>query len=151
MFFNSLNFAIFLPLVFLFYWLVGRNSKRLQNSILIIASYYFYSCWDWRFLFLLVFSTFLDYFTAIQIEKGKTNTFRKFWFWLSITVNLGFLGVFKYYDFFALSMANLISSFGFYANPWLLKLILPVGISFYTFHGLSYIIDIYKKRIKAEQ
>lgn len=151
MFFNSLSFAVFLPLVFLFYWLVGRTSKRAQNSILIIASYYFYSCWDWRFLFLLLFSTFLDYFTAIQIEKGRTNKSRKFWFWLSIIINLGFLGVFKYYDFFAISMANMISSFGFHANPWLLKLILPVGISFYTFHGLSYVIDIYYKRISAER
>lgn len=151
MFFNSLNFAVFLPLAFLLYWFVGRSSKRAQNSILIIASYYFYSCWDWRFLFLLVFSTFLDYFTAIQIEKGQTIKSRKFWFWLSIIINLGFLGVFKYYDFFAISMANMISSFGFYANPWLLKLILPVGISFYTFHGLSYVIDIYYKRITAER
>ena len=151
MFFNSLNFAVFLPLAFLLYWFVRRSSKRAQNSILIIASYYFYSCWDWRFLFLLVFSTFLDYFTAIQIEKGQTIKSRKFWFWLSIIINLGFLGVFKYYDFFAISMANMISSFGFYANPWLLKLILPVGISFYTFHGLSYVIDIYYKRISAER
>jgi D-alanyl-lipoteichoic acid acyltransferase DltB (MBOAT superfamily) len=151
MFFNSLSFAVFLPLVFLIYWLVGRASKRLQNSILIIASYYFYSCWDWRFLFLLVFSTFLDYYTAIQIEESTSNKSRKFWFWLSILVNLGFLGVFKYYDFFAISMANMIGSFGFHANPWLLRLILPVGISFYTFHGLSYVIDIYYKRISAER
>lgn len=151
MFFNSLNFAVFLPLVFLIYWFVGRSSKQVQNSILIVASYYFYSCWDWRFLFLLLFSTFLDYFTAIRIEKSVTKNNRKFWFWLSIMVNLGFLGVFKYYDFFAISMANMIGSFGFHANPWLLKLILPVGISFYTFHGLSYVIDIYYKRISAER
>ena len=151
MFFNSLSFAVFLPLVFLFYWSIGKNSKRTQNTILIIASYYFYSCWDWRFLFLLIFSTFLDFFTALQIEKGKSIKSRKFWFWLSIIVNLGFLGVFKYYDFFATSMANMIGSLGFNANPLLLKLILPVGISFYTFHGLSYVIDIYYKRISAER
>ena len=151
MFFNSLSFAVFLPLVFLFYWSLGQNSKRTQNTILIIASYYFYSCWDWRFLFLLIFSTFLDFFTALQIEKGKSIKSRKFWFWLSIIVNLGFLGVFKYYDFFATSMANMIGSLGFNANPLLLKLILPVGISFYTFHGLSYVIDIYYKRISAER
>jgi alginate O-acetyltransferase complex protein AlgI len=151
MFFNSLSFAIFLPLVFLFYWSLGQNSKRTQNSILIIASYFFYSCWDWRFLFLLVFSTFLDFFTALQIEIGNTTKTRKFWFWLSIIVNLGFLGVFKYYDFFATSMSSMINSFGFKANPYLLKLILPVGISFYTFHGLSYVIDIYYKRISAER
>ena len=151
MFFNSLSFAVFLPLVFLLYWSLGQNSKRTQNTILIIASYYFYSCWDWRFLFLLIFSTFLDFFTALQIEKGKSIKSRKFWFWLSIIVNLGFLGVFKYYDFFATSMANMIGSLGFNANPLLLKLILPVGISFYTFHGLSYVIDIYYKRISAER
>jgi len=103
MFFNSLAFSIFLPIVFILYWFVFNKNKSTQNAILIIASYYFYSCWDWRFLFLLVFSTFLDYYTGIQIEKSKTETTRKFWFWLSITVNLGFLGIFKYYNFFAAS------------------------------------------------
>ncbi len=115
-----------------------------------MASYYFYSCWDWRFLFLLVFSTFLDYFTGIQIEKSNSGKSRKFWFWLSILVNLGFLGVFKYYNFFATSFAEMFTSFGFKVSPMLLNVILPVGISFYTFHGLSYVIDIYYKRIKAE-
>ena len=138
-------------MVFFLYWAVGNSSKKIQNIILILASYYFYSCWDWRFLFLLVFSTFLDYFTAIKIEKSKEETPRKIWFWLSISINLGFLGVFKYYNFFAVSMANMLHSFGFEANPLLLKLILPVGISFYTFHGLSYVIDIYYKRITAER
>ena len=151
MFFNSLHFAVFLPLVFLLYWVVGNSSKKIQNIILILASYYFYSCWDWRFLFLLVFSTFLDYFTALKIEKSEKEIPRKIWFWISIGINLGFLGIFKYYDFFAVSMANMLHSIGFEANPLLLKLILPVGISFYTFHGLSYVIDIYYKRITAER
>lgn len=151
MFFNSLHFAIFLPLVFLLYWYVGRSSKKLQNIILILASYYFYSCWDWRFLFLLVFSTFLDYFTALKVEQSEKESSRKIWFWVSVSINLGFLGIFKYYDFFAVSMANLLNSLGFQANPLLLKLVLPVGISFYTFHGLSYLIDIYLKRIKSER
>lgn len=150
MFFNSLGFAIFLPIVFLMYWLFGNRSKKIQNTILILASYYFYSCWDWRFLFLLVFSTFLDYFTGIKIEKSETSNSRKFWFWLSIIVNLGFLGVFKYYNFFATSFADLLQNVGIKANPLLLDVILPVGISFYTFHGLSYVIDIYNKKIKAE-
>lgn len=150
MFFNSLAFAIFLPIVFFLYWFVFNKTKSTQNALLIIASYYFYSCWDWRFLFLLVFSTFLDYYTGIQIEKGKSEQSRKFWFWLSILVNLGFLGVFKYYNFFAASFAELLNSAGFKASPLLLSVILPVGISFYTFHGLSYVIDIYYKRIKAE-
>jgi len=99
----------------------------------------------------LVFSTFLDYYTAIKIEKSEKTTTRKIWFWLSITINLGFLGLFKYYDFFAISMGNMLHSVGFEANPLLLKLILPIGISFYTFHGLSYVIDIYYKRITAER
>lgn len=150
MFFNSFAFAVFLPIVFLLYWFVFNKTKSSQNALLIIASYYFYSCWDWRFLFLLVFSTFLDYYTGIQIEKGKSERHRKFWFWLSILVNLGFLGIFKYYNFFAASFSELLNSVGIQASPILLNVILPVGISFYTFHGLSYVIDIYLKRIKAE-
>jgi len=151
MFFNSLSFAIFLPIVFFLYWFVFNSSKKAQNTLLIIASYYFYSCWDWRFLFLLVFSTGLDYFTALKIENSRSKAERKTWFWISVGVNLGFLGVFKYYDFFAVSFSKLIEGFGMQANPFLLNLVLPVGISFYTFHGLSYIIDIYKERIKAER
>jgi alginate O-acetyltransferase complex protein AlgI len=150
MFFNSLSFAIFLPVVFLLYWFVFNKNKSSQNLILILASYYFYSCWDWRFLFLLVFSTFLDYYTGIRIEKAKTVIGRKFWFWLSISINLGFLGIFKYYNFFADSFSQLLNGFGLQTSPLLLNVILPVGISFYTFHGLSYVIDIYLKRIKAE-
>jgi alginate O-acetyltransferase complex protein AlgI len=151
MFFNSLAFAIFLPIVFVLYWFVFNKSKRTQNILLLIASYYFYSCWDWRFLFLLVFSILLDYFTAIQIENSTNTKVRKFWLCLSVGVNLGFLGVFKYYDFFASSFSDLLGSFGLHSSPFLLNIILPVGISFYTFHGLSYIIDVYYKRIKAEK
>jgi alginate O-acetyltransferase complex protein AlgI len=150
MFFNSLAFAVFLPIVFVLYWFVFNKSKKAQNAILILASYYFYSCWDWRFLFLLVFSTFLDYYTGIQIEKGKSESQRKFWFWLSIIVNLGFLGIFKYFNFFADSFSNVLNTVGIQSSPIVLNVILPVGISFYTFHGLSYVIDIYYKRIKAE-
>ena len=151
MFFNSFHFAIFLPIVFILYWFVFNKSKNYQNYLLIIASYYFYSCWDWRFLFLLVFSTLLDYFSAFQIENSNNDKLRKMWLWLCISINLGFLGVFKYYNFFATSFADLLNSFGINASPILLKLILPVGISFYTFHGLSYIIDIYYKRIQSEK
>ena len=150
MFFNSLHFAVFLPIIFILYWFVFNKNKSWQNSLLIIASYYFYACWDWRFLLLLVFSTLLDYFSGIQIEKSKSVKESKFWFWLSIIINLGFLGIFKYYNFFATSFTELINGFGFQVNPVLIKVILPVGISFYTFHGLSYVIDIYFKRIKAE-
>jgi D-alanyl-lipoteichoic acid acyltransferase DltB (MBOAT superfamily) len=127
-----------------------NKSKTSQNYILILASYYFYSCWDWRFLFLLLFSTIVVYFAALKIENSVSATSRKIWLWLTIILNLSFLGIFKYYDFFVSSFIDLINGFGFQLNPYLLKLILPVGISFYTFHGLSYIIDIYFKRIKAE-
>lgn len=150
MFFNSFSFAIFLPIVFVLYWFVFNKTKSSQNVVLIIASYYFYSCWDWRFLFLLVFSTFLDYYTGIRIEIAKTEFARKFWFWLSISMNLGFFGIFKYYNFFSSSFSELLNGFGLQTSPLLLNVILPVGISFYTFHGLSYVIDIYLKRIKAE-
>ena len=150
MFFNSLAFAIFLPIVFFLYWFIFNKTKSTQNALLIVASYYFYSCWDWRFLFLLVFSTFLDYYTGIRIEKSNNDKGRKFWFWLSVSVNLGFLGVFKYYNFFSESFAQMLTTVGFKASPILLDVVLPVGISFYTFHGLSYVIDIYFKRIKAE-
>lgn len=150
MLFNSISFAVFLPIVFALYWLLNKNLKW-QNILLMIASYYFYACWDWRFLFLLVFSTLLDYFTGIMIEKSYKESARKFWFWLSIGTNLGFLGVFKYFNFFAESFADLLAGFGVHSEPWVLKIVLPVGISFYTFHGLSYVIDIYKKRISAEK
>lgn len=151
MFFNSIAFLIFLPIVFLLYWFVFNKNKSSQNTLLIVASYYFYSCWDWRFLFLLIFSTLLDYFSAIMMENSVAPLKRKYWLWLTISINLGFLGVFKYYDFFAQSFTVLLGQVGCNVHPYLLNLILPVGISFYTFHGLSYVIDIYYKRIKAER
>jgi alginate O-acetyltransferase complex protein AlgI len=151
MFFNSFHFAIFLPIVFILYWFVANKHKSHQNLLLLLASYYFYSCWDWRFLFLLVFSTLLDYFSALKIENSQTPMQRKAWLWLCVTINLGFLGVFKYYNFFVGSFAALLGGMGLTVHPLLLKVILPVGISFYTFHGLSYIIDIYYKRITSEK
>jgi len=151
MFFNSLNFAIFLPFVFLLYWFATKGNLKFQNILLLVSSYFFYACWDWRFLFLLIFSTLLDYFTGIKMSDAKNQESKKFWFWLSISINLGFLGVFKYYNFFAESFASALDKIGLHVNPWTLKVILPVGISFYTFHGLSYVIDIYKDRIKAEK
>jgi len=151
MLFNSINFAIFLPIVFVLYWFATNKSLKYQNILLLVSSYFFYACWDWRFLFLLVFSTLLDYYTGIKMFNAKNQNVKKFWFWLSISVNLGFLGFFKYYNFFAESFAEAISNIGLQVNPWTLKVILPVGISFYTFHGLSYVIDIYKGKIKAEE
>ena len=151
MLFNSLNFAIFLPIVFILYWFATKGKLRLQNILLLVSSYFFYACWDWRFMFLLIFSTLLDYFTGIKIYEATNKKEKSFWLWTSIIVNLGFLGVFKYYNFFASSFANGLQILGFKANLGSLQLILPVGISFYTFHGLSYVIDLYKNRIKPER
>ncbi len=147
MFFNSIEFALFLPIVFFLYWFVAR-SVRNQNILLLIASYFFYGCWDWRFLFLLAFSTLLDYFTGLKIYQSQTKVRKKMWLLISVIINVGFLGVFKYYNFFAASFASLLHSFGLQTNPSTLNVILPVGISFYTFHGLSYVFDIYNGRIK---
>lgn len=151
MLFNSINFAIFLPIVFILYWFATKGNLRLQNILLLFSSYFFYACWDWRFLFLLIFSTLLDYFTGIKIYEATNPRKKMIWLWLSIGVNLGFLGVFKYYNFFATSFADGLSLLGFKANFWTLQVILPVGISFYTFHGLSYVIDLYKNKIKPER
>ncbi|WEK21205.1 MAG: MBOAT family protein [Candidatus Pedobacter colombiensis] len=151
MLFNSISFAIFLPIVFSLYWFVARGKLRTQNILLLVSSYFFYACWDYRFLFLLLFSTFLDYFTGLKISGSSNKIQKKIWLWISIGINLGFLGLFKYYNFFARSFAEGVSNLGFNVDPWTLKVILPIGISFYTFHGLSYVIDIYKKRIKPER
>ncbi len=151
MFFNSIHFALFLPIVFIFYWFLAKGKIRIQNTILIIASYYFYACWDWRFLFLLIFSTVLDFYTGIQIFEVNSIKKRKIWLWISITINLGFLGVFKYYNFFIESFSEAFELIGFNVTLSSLSIILPVGISFYTFHGLSYVIDIYKNRIHPEK
>ncbi|MEZ0184334.1 MBOAT family protein [Flavobacterium oncorhynchi] len=151
MLFNSLDFAIFLPIVFILYWFVAKGNLKLQNILLLISSYYFYACWDWRFMFLLIFSTLLDYYTGIKIHEGKSYKIKSFWLWFSISINLGFLGVFKYYNFFVTSFADGLSLLGFNANLTMLKIMLPVGISFYTFHGLSYVIDLYKNRIEPER
>ncbi|MET3113386.1 alginate O-acetyltransferase complex protein AlgI [Pedobacter sp. CG_S7] len=151
MLFNSINFTLFLPVVFALYWFVFKNNLKLQNILLLGSSYFFYACWDWRFLFLLVFSTLLDYCTGIKIAAATKPRWRKFWFWLSISINLGFLGVFKYFNFFSASFAEAIANLGLQVNPWTLNVILPIGISFYTFHGLSYVIDIFKEKIKPER
>ena len=149
MLFNSLPYALFLPIVFILYWFITNKNLKVQNIFLMLCSYYFYSCWDWRFLFLLVFSTFLDYFTGLKISDTKSPLNRKMWLVISVTINLGFLVVFKYYNFFADSFAELLKAFGFHPDFVTLQVILPVGISFYTFHGLSYVFDIYNNKIKA--
>ena len=148
MLFNSFAFALFLPIVFVLYWFFTNRKLLHQNLLLLVASYFFYACWDYRFLFLLIFSTLLDYYTGLKMYNARIEGMKKFWFWLSISVNLGFLGIFKYYNFFIGSLANFLAQSGVHTSFWTLKIILPVGISFYTFHGLSYVIDVYKNKIK---
>lgn len=148
MLFNSLQFLLFFIVVFFLYWFVFNKSLRKQNLLLLVSSYFFYGCWDWRFLFLLIFSTFLDYFSGLMIDRSETQAARRTWLLISVLTNLGFLGFFKYYNFFAHSMADFLQLFGFKANLYSLSIILPVGISFYTFHGLSYVFDIYNRKIK---
>jgi len=150
MLFNSFSFAVFLPIIFCLYWFATKSIKS-QNILLLLASYFFYACWDWRFLFLLVFSTLLDYVTGIKMKESRAKKIKKIWLIISIGINLGFLGVFKYYNFFANSFAEAASYLGLHVNPSSLNVILPVGISFYTFHGLSYVLDIYNDKIKAER
>jgi alginate O-acetyltransferase complex protein AlgI len=151
MLFNSISFAVFLPIVFILYWFATKGNFRVQNILLLVSSYFFYACWDWRFMFLLIFSTLLDYFTGIKIYESDERKRKLFWLRISVGVNLGFLGVFKYYNFFSSSFANGLSLLGVNANLGSLQLVLPIGISFYTFHGLSYVLDLYRNRIKPER
>jgi len=151
MLFNSLNFAIFLPIVFMLYWYATNKNLMLQNMLLLVSSFFFYACWNWHFLFLLSISIVLVYYPGKFMSASKSQKVRKRWLWLSIVFSLGFLGIFKYYNFFIESLAEMLSGLGLQANPLSLNLILPVGISFYTFHGLSYIIDLYKGRIEEEK
>ena len=148
MLFNSIDFAIFLPIIFILYWFVTNNNLKSQNLLIVISSYIFYGWWDWRFLSLILFSTIVDYLIGINLSKKEKKKKRKILLWTSILVNLGFLGFFKYYNFF---LDNFITAFSFFGTPidvQGLNIILPVGISFYTFQTLSYTIDIYKRKLE---
>ena len=152
MLFNSIQFAIFLPIVFLLYWFVfdrfiakSRYQLGLQNAFIVVASYVFYGWWDWRFLLLIAFTSFCSWGSGLQIGKAESKRKAKTWMWLNITLNLGILALFKYYDFFVSEFAEL---FRVSTDGLLLKVILPVGISFYTFQALSYSIDVYRGKIE---
>lgn len=149
MLFNSLEFAIFLPLVFLLYWTVGSHRLKEQNIILLLASYVFYGWWDWRFLSLIIFSSSLDFFISQALSKSHNLTKRKILLWTSILVNLGLLALFKYYNFFVESFVGAFSFLGYPMNISMINIILPVGISFYTFQTLSYTIDVYRGKLTA--
>ena len=149
MIFNSIEFAIFLPVVFFLYWFVfdrwmskSKNQLRWQNAFVLVASYVFYGWWSWKFLVLIAFTSLCSYLSGRQMATGRG---RKAALWVNIVVNLGILALFKYYDFFAAELANLL---GLDGDKFMLHLVLPVGISFYTFQALSYSIDVYKGKIE---
>ncbi len=148
MLFNSIDFAIFLPIVFLAYWFVANKNLKFQNSLIVVSSYVFYGWWDWRFLSLILFSTLVDYSVGRKLRNEEGQKARKVLLWISIVVNLGFLGVFKYYNFFLDNFIAAFSFFGMEIQATSLNVILPVGISFYTFQTLSYTIDVYKKKLE---
>lgn len=149
MLFNSVDFAVFLPLVFLLYWSGLLRNPRDRNGFLILVSYLFYGWWDWRFLLLIVFSSALDFSVGKQLARSKDQQARKHWLWLSISANLGLLAFFKYYNFFIESFSEAFQLMGVAFSPNSLQLILPVGISFYTFQTMSYTIDVYRRQTEA--
>lgn len=147
MLFNSLDFAVFLPVVFLLYWYVFKISLRGQNIFVVIASFVFYGWWDYRFLALILFSIIVDFSIGCLFARSEKKSARKFLLYTSVFVNLGLLAVFKYFNFFAENFAEAFSFFGSTISVNSLNIVLPVGISFYTFQTLSYTIDIYRDRI----
>lgn len=151
MLFNSIQFAIFLPIVFVFYWYLANKNIKVQNILLLAASYVFYGWWDWRFLCLLILLSATNYLIGNEIENNQEKRKDKIWFIAGVIVNLGVLGVFKYFNFFIDSFIDLVSLSGYDLPRATTKIILPVGISFYTFLSLSYIIDIHKKTINANR
>jgi len=146
MLFNSLDFAVFFPIFFLLYWLVAKNLE-LRNVFLLLSSYVFYAWWDWRFLFLIIFSSILDYVIGQKLGKLKNKKSRKGLLLISLLSNLGLLAYFKYANFFIDSFVNSFNFLGGSLDSFSLNIILPVGISFYTFQTLSYTIDIYRNKI----
>jgi alginate O-acetyltransferase complex protein AlgI len=151
MLFISIEFAVFLPVVFALYWFVVNKNLKLQNSLLLLASYLFYGWWDWRFLFLLISISLINYFIGIRIDKDDTGKTRVLWLSFGLLANLGTLCLFKYCNFFIDSFIDLFSLFGYHMSRYTTRIVLPLGISFYTFLSLSYILDIFKKNLKADR
>lgn len=149
MLFNSVDFALFLPLVFLLYWSGLLRTVRDRNVFLLVVSYFFYGWWDWRFLLLIIFSSTLDFWVGRRMAAAQAKKVRKQWLWLSISANLGLLGFFKYCNFFIQSFSEAFQLMGMDISPTSLRLILPVGISFYTFQTMSYTIDVYRRQTEA--
>ncbi len=147
MFFNSIEYILFLPIVFILYWFVFNKRLSVQNALILAASYFFYGWWSWKFMILLLLSTTLDYLYGFWVASPNKKR-AKLFLWLSIINNLGILGIFKYYNFFALQFQIGFESLGMHISPIFLQYALPVGISFYTFHGMSYVFDIYRGNLK---
>jgi alginate O-acetyltransferase complex protein AlgI len=149
MLFNSIEFLLFLPIVFVLYWFVFSKNLRVQNSVVLLSSYFFYGWWDYRFLSLIFLSTVIDYFIGLNIVKQSSEKKQRQLLWCSVLFNLSVLGFFKYYNFFIDSWVDLFNSLGYeIKSVWTLNIILPVGISFYTFQTMSYTIDIYRKKLE---
>jgi len=148
MLFNSVAFLFFLPIVLILYWLVGRGNLRHQNVLLLVSSYFFYGWWDYRFLALIFLSTLIDYVVGLKIDQVVYAQQRRKWLMVSIIFNLGLLGFFKYYNFFVQSWVDSFELIGYQMDPWTLNIVLPVGISFYTFQTMSYSLDVYSRKLK---
>lgn len=148
MWFDTPAYALFLILVVVAYW---RLPRRGQNVFLLAASYFFYGWWDYRFLLLMVGSTTVDFFVARAIQKSEVQSKRRTLLVASLMVNFGILGVFKYFNFFAGSFTHVLHVFGMAASAPLFRIILPPGISFYTFQEVAYIVDVYKKKLPAAE
>lgn len=147
MLFNSIEFLIFLPIVFALYWL-SKKSLKLQNLLIVVVSYIFYGWWNYRFLFLIALTTACSFLSGLLVERCERQRAKKAITISNITLNLGILGVYKYYNFFTDSFQQILNSLGMHADWPVLNLVLPVGISFYTFQALSYTIDVYNKKIE---
>lgn len=145
--FNSLDFAIFLPLVLLVYWWIGCDRPKQQNLLLIFASGIFYAWWDWRFLILIFTSIVVDYLVGVKLSNTEKSKRRKLWLSVSLLTNLVLLGFFKYFNFFLTAFSDSFSFLGMNIQTGALNILLPVGISFYTFQTMSYSIDVYRRRI----
>ncbi len=148
MLFNSIEFAIFLPLVFVAYWFLTNRNLQIQNFLILAVSYLFYGWWDWRFLSLIFFSSVIDYTVGIQLARQEKESARKALLAISLVVNLGLLVFFKYYNFFLDSFVESFSALGIQVHASTMQIILPVGISFYTFQTLSYSIDVYRRKLE---
>ncbi|MBL7920964.1 MAG: MBOAT family protein [Bacteroidia bacterium] len=148
MLFNSAIFLVFFICVYILYWFVFKKQRL---WVLLLSGCVFYGCWDWRFLILLFFTSGVDFFSAQKIESTDNNKTKKQWLIASVLINLITLGIFKYYNFFAGSFVDLLNVFGLHPSFTTLKIILPVGISFYTFQSIAYVTDVYRNKVKPER